>query len=145
MPHFTLPFQFGGPQLQLYVGVSQPKQQVLQQANMPVPQPILIYGLVDTGASTTAIDRGIIQALGLQPTGSMSILTPSTGSTPHPANTFDVSIVIPISSLTFTVPAMQVFESSLNVQGIQALVGRDILSNCLFVYDGRANIFSLAF
>jgi hypothetical protein len=75
----------------------------------------------------------------------MSILTPSTGSSPHPANTFDVGIVIPVATHTFTIPAMQVFESSLNIQGIQALIGRDILNNCLFVYDGRANIFSLAF
>jgi hypothetical protein len=145
MPHFTLQFQIGGPQLELYVGVSQPRHQVLQQANMPIPQPILIRGLLDTGASTTAIDSGIILALGLQPTGSMLILTPSTGSSPHPANTFDVSIIIPVANLTFTVPAMQVFESSLNIQGFQVLIGRDILSNCLFVYDGRANIFSLAF
>ena len=38
-----------------------------------------------------------------------------------------------------------VFESGLNGQGIQALIGRDDLSNSLLVYDGRADLFSLAF
>jgi hypothetical protein len=53
--------------------------------------------------------------------------------------------MIPVAGLTFTVGALQVFESSLNIQGIQALIGRDVLANCLFVYDGRSKIFSLAF
>jgi predicted aspartyl protease len=145
LPHFTLQFQTGGPQLELYVGVSHPRQNALQQAGGPIPQPILIRGLVDTGASTTAIDPAVINGLQIQPTGSMSVLTPSTGATPHQANTFDVSVTIPVAGVTFALGALQVFEAALNVQGIQALIGRDVLANCLFVYDGRAKIFSLAF
>jgi len=117
----------------------------MQQAGLAIPQPVLIRGLVDIGASNIAIDPTIIQSLGIQPTGSMSILTPSTGTTAHQVNTFDVAIVVPVAPLNFTLAAIQVFGSSLNVQGIQALIGRDILSNCLLVYDGRAGIFSLAF
>jgi hypothetical protein len=145
LPHFTLQFQAAGPQLEFFVAVSQPRQQALQNAGLPIPQPTLVRGLVDTGASTTAIDPNVIRGLGIQPTGSMQILTPSTGATPHQADTFDVSIIVPIAGITFTLGALQVFESALSVQGIQALVGRDVLSNCLLVYDGRANIFSLAF
>lgn len=146
MPHFTVQFlAAGGPLLPLHVGVSNPKAQVLRQANLPVPSPCSIQGLVDTGASTTAIDPSIIQNLGLQPTGSMPILTPSTGPTPHQANTFDVSLIFPVANMTFTIGAIQVFESALSVQGIQALIGRDVLSYCLLVYDGRAKTFSLAF
>jgi predicted aspartyl protease len=145
VPHFTLQFQNGGPQIEIYVGVSQPRSTALQQAGQQVPQFQLIRGLVDTGASTTAIDPSVVQGLGLSPTGSISVLTPSTGSIPIQASTFDVSIVIPIfSGQTFTLPAVQVFESSLSVQGIQALIGRDILKNALLVYDGRNSIFSLA-
>ena len=119
----------------------------MRAANQTVPQPIQIRGLVDTGASTTAIDPTIIQALGIQATGSMAIVTPSTGSTPVQVNTYDVGIVIPLAQVgqTHIIGALQVFESSLTVQGIQALIGRDILSSSLLVYDGRSNIFSLAF
>jgi predicted aspartyl protease len=147
VPHFTLQFQASGPQLQLFVGTSGPRQQALQQAGQTVPQPQLIIGLVDTGASTTAIDPGVIQALGVQPTGSMAILTPSTGATPAQANTYDVALVIPLgaSGMTFTIPAIQIFEAALSIQGIKALIGRDVLSNSLLVYDGRSNLFSFAF
>ncbi len=145
MPHFTLQFQAGAPQVAFYIGVSQPREQALKNAGVTVPQPIVIHGLVDTGASNTAVDPVIIQQLGLSPTGSMSIFTPSTGETPAQANTFDVSIRIPVATMTFSVGALQVFESALSVQGIQALIGRDVLANRLMVYDGRANIFSLAF
>jgi predicted aspartyl protease len=146
VPHFTLPFQTNGPQIQLYIGASNPRREALQQAGQQIPQPVLVHGLVDTGASATAVDPNVILSLGLQPTGSMPILTPSTGSTPHQVNTFDVGIIIPLNGLmTFSINAFQVFESSLSVQGIQALIGRDLLANCLFVYDGRSNIFTLAF
>ncbi len=38
-----------------------------------------------------------------------------------------------------------VIESELEVQGFQVLVGRDVLENCLLVYDGQTGIFTLAF
>jgi len=64
-------FQAGGPQLQLYVGVSHARGQALLQGGQTIPQLRLIRGLVDTGASTTAIDPSVIQGLGLSPTGSI--------------------------------------------------------------------------
>lgn len=47
--------------------------------------------------------------------------------------------------LTLTFGVVPVIASDLSLQGIDALVGRDILARCLFVYDGPANMFSLAF
>jgi hypothetical protein len=47
--------------------------------------------------------------------------------------------------LSHVIGALQIIESTLTMQGIQALIGRDVLANALFVYDGRANLFSLAF
>jgi hypothetical protein len=72
---------------------------------------------------------------------------PSTGSTPAQVNTYDVGIIIPLATVgqNHVIGALQVFESSLTVQGIQALIGRDILAGSLLVYDGRASIFSFAF
>jgi hypothetical protein len=41
--------------------------------------------------------------------------------------------------------ALPVIDAELNHQGIQAIVGRDILSHCLFTYDGQTQNFCLAF
>jgi hypothetical protein len=45
----------------------------------------------------------------------------------------------------FILPAVSVLESALKVQGIDALIGRDVLQYCLLVYDGRASTISMAF
>ena len=145
MPYFTLQFQPSGPQLDVFVAVSLPREQALIKAQIAIPQPILTKGLLDTGASQTCVDPDIIQRLGLQPTGVTSVLTPSTGAVPHQAKTYDVRLIIPAGAVSWQIPALAVIESSLKSQGIEVLVGRDVLSECLMVYDGKNKIFSLAF
>jgi hypothetical protein len=62
------------------------------------------------------------------------------------ANTYDVSIVIPCGNMIPLVAGnLAVTESELAVQGIQALIGRDVLSRCLLVYNGLSGILSLAY
>jgi len=41
--------------------------------------------------------------------------------------------------------ALPVVAANLRVQGIQALIGRDVLARCLSVYEGSARVFALAF
>jgi len=74
-----------------------------------------------------------------------AVYTPSTGSQLHHASQYDVSITLLHPALTFTFFSAPVLESQLVVQGIQALIGRDLLRNCLFLYDGQSGLFTLAF
>ena len=67
----------------------------LLAANLPVPNPVQIRGLLDTGASGTAIDPSVLTALGLTPTGTTLVNTPTTGATPQVAEQYDVGFVIP--------------------------------------------------
>ena len=145
MPHLTAQCARQGPLLDLLIGVSAPRQQALEAAALPVPPPKPIRGLIDTGASCTCVDPSVFAQLGITPTGMTSIVTPSTGETPHVCNQFDVRIVLvhPESSIAFN--ALPVIESRLAHQGFQALIGRDMLSRCLLVYDGKHGAFSLAF
>ena len=146
MPHLTLQVAPGGPIIDVAVGVSRARSQALQASGHPVPNPVQVRALVDTGASCTCIDPSVLASLGLSPTGVAAIHTPSTAQKPHSANQYDVSLVLlhPKLSLTFhTVPVVEAHLSA--VQGIQALIGRDLLSNCLFVYDGQSGRFTLAF
>jgi hypothetical protein len=146
MPHLTLQFGAAGPLLDVFITVSAPRQAALQQAGQPVPAPQIARALIDTGASITAVDPAITTALGLTPTGQTTIHTPSTAAEiPHTCNTYDIHLTLSHPALSFYISALPVIQSNLHHQGIQALIGRDVLSNCLLVYDGRAGTCVLAF
>jgi len=131
-----------------FIGVSSARSQALTQAKQPVPQPIQIQGMLDTGASNTCVDPGILDQLGLSPTGSIQMVTPSTGAGSVTAEQYDVSLVIPSAAghpplAHLTIP---VTKSHLHAaQGFHALIGRDVLRGCLLTYDGLNGIFSLAY
>ncbi len=96
--------------------------------------------LVDTGASGSAIDRAFIHELGLLPTGAISIATPSHDS--HEVLTYDIDLVM--EENRFIIQDIQVFATGLNNQGIQGLLGRDVLQYMLFIYNGYSGNFTLA-
>jgi hypothetical protein len=94
VPHFTLQISPEGPILTAVVTVSQPKNAASQAAKQPIPNPVTIRALVDTGASCTCIDPSVLQSLQLTPTGSTSMHTPSTGAIPAAADQYDVGLAI---------------------------------------------------
>ncbi|MBL8230603.1 MAG: aspartyl protease family protein [Bryobacterales bacterium] len=145
MPHLTLPISTSGPVVDVVISVSSARREALIAANMPVPQPVPIRALVDTGASGTCIDAGVMRSLQLSPTGAIPIHTPSTGGQPHQANTFDINLTLCHPQLTMTKQNIPVTEAHLAVQGIHGLIGRDVLRSCLFVYDGQGGVFALSF
>lgn len=146
MPHISQVISPRGPLLQFMVGVSAPRASALRAAGQQVPAPIPITGLIDTGASCTNIDATILGRLAIPMTGTTPVHTPSTrAEAPHVANLYDISLVLIHPLVTRTFHALPVIESQLLHQGIQALIGRDILAFCLLTYDGSANNFCLAF
>ena len=132
----------------MVVTVSEPRKDALNKAGLAIPPSQTIKALVDTGASCTCIDPTVLEPLNLAPTGTVSAHTPSTGSTPAVMNQFDVGMVIYGATADhppFHLPTVAVMETPLRGQGFDALLGRDILSNCLLVYNGTLGRFTLAF
>jgi len=121
----------------------------LAQAKQLIPQPQKIFALIDTGASCTCVDPTVLKALKLSPTGQASVNTPSTGTQPHSADQYDVSLIIPGSSSTqppFYLHTLAVIESQLMAaQGIHALIGRDVLQSVYLTYNGAMSIFTFAY
>ena len=148
MPHFLLPVHPStGPLIDAFVGVSVPRQLALTGAKQAVPNAVRIRALVDTGASCTCIDPTVVTTLGLTPTGQTPMSTPSTGTTPHIADSYDVSLLIPCMNkapLVFQTIAI-VSVPLLAPQGFHALIGRDVLKHCLLNYNGAAAMFTLAY
>src|SRR5258708_6516737 len=142
MPILAGSIEVDGPAVQLWVNMSSPRAAILRASNLPIPASVLIRGIIDTGASGTVIDEAIIQGLGLTPTGSVPIHTPSTGSTPVQRNLYDVSLWYSVTSSAHPITgAIAVIGTDFTAHNIQALIGRDLLSKCSLMYNGPQSSF----
>jgi hypothetical protein len=126
--------------------VSGGRRQALTDAGLPVPPPQRIVGVLDTGASISAVDPTILASLGLTATGKAEIHTPSTQGVPVLADTYDVCLGIYAGrpgDTHFISDTTQVTASIL-ANGVQALIGTDILKSCILTYNGADDCFTLA-
>lgn len=143
MPSFTIQvanLQAVGPVVQgLRVAVGKPAEEALKKAGEPVPAPVELTALVDTGATGTVIRKGVAAQLGLKPVGVVRIHTPS--SSDVPCEQYAVRLLFPNNVIV----EGTAIEAPLLGQDIQVLIGRDILAHGVLVYIGYANLFSLSF
>ena len=143
MPSFTsqtTDLRKVGPVCQVRIGVSGPTADLLKGQGKPIPAPVEIMALIDTGASGTAVKPEVIHQLQLTPRGVAQIATPS--SSAHPCNVYDVSLTFPNGVM---IPLITVMEVPLEGQRIQGLIGRDVLAHGILIYSGYTNTFSLSF
>jgi hypothetical protein len=128
------------------VGVSVPRNQALVAAGHTPPPQILAKLVVDTGASLTSIDCTILTQLGIPATGKVPIHTPSTQGVPHLADQYDVSIgIYGVSALIHSVPALPVVDGKFKAQGIDGLLGRDVLAVARLTYCGADGFYLMSF
>ena len=129
------------------VSVSEQRATALKKAGQPSPPIRPIKALIDTGASATCVDPSVMSALGLNPTGTAKIFTPSSGQVAVEYDQYDVGILILAkqNQTPLHIGTVGVIATQLKYQGIDALIGRDILSQCILQYNGSMGQFSLAF
>jgi hypothetical protein len=130
--------QARGPIIDVSIAVTAAADAALTAAGQAIPPPIQVTALIDTGATGSAIARGIAQQLGLQPVAVINVTTPSSSNVPMPA--YAVRLLLP-NTIIFETTAI---EAELAGQGIGALIGRDVLSQAVLVYIGYANEFTIA-
>ncbi len=117
-------------------------EQALQTAGQTPPPPLVVNALIDTGASNSSIQQGLVSSLGLQPVGQVLVTTPS--STNVPCLTYAVRLTFPHHGGGF-VDLVTVTEMPLQGQNIQFLLGRDILKFAVLTYNGAHGSFTLSF
>jgi hypothetical protein len=145
MPYLTYPMSPDGPVVPVMFGMDRTRSAALAAAGQPIPRPIAGRALIDSGSDVTIVAAHILSALGLPPH-----LSASTQSTTGSAsvNLFDASLSIlapPGAGVPMLVfPQLIVMEAPAPLSGIEAVVGRDVLSDCLFIMDGPRQYFILA-
>src|SRR5574341_789392 len=79
----------------LRIAVSTPAEEALRNSQQPIPAPLSVNAMIDTGATGTVIQDGVAAQLGLQPVGVVSMTTPS--STDVQCSTYAVRLVFQIN------------------------------------------------
>ncbi len=142
MPSFTqriANLEQVGPVLELDLAPSVPYMQALN-LNPQSIKAVRVMAMIDTGATTTVICKGLATQLGINPIGQTFINTPS--STNVKCLQFDIQILFPNN---VNLQSVIVTEAPLQDQHIQCLIGRDILKHSVLVYTGYDNSFTLSF
>lgn len=101
---------------------------------------IVGIGLVDTGATSTCISPRVVSALGLKPIGSVQCGGVA-GAAEH--RLFRVSFEFEGSQPPIRVTDAEVVEVDIGNQGLDMLVGRDLLAAARFSYDGPTGTWEL--
>lgn len=126
-----------GPLVEALIAVPAAVEQQLRAEGSPIPTPVRVKMMIDTGATGTVLSQGVVAPLGLNPVGVTPISTPS--SQGHPCNRYFVRM----SLQNGLVLEHSIIEAPMPGQNIGGLIGRDILSVCTFIYIGYAGVFSL--
>lgn len=128
-----------GPVVEIRIGMTSAEEAAAHVLGDPVPVPLTVAALIDTGASHTVLRKDLATQLGLQPLGPFPFLTASSPSAHY--TQYAARLYFP-HNVEKEVLAV---EMSLQGQHVQCLIGRDILADAVLVYLGESNLFSLSF
>ena len=133
--------ELSGPSLNIEISLHPTHAKSLIDSGSDVSPPTAGIGLIDTGAGATCVEEKILKKLGIPAIDSQPIWTPDG---PGNRSVYPCKISYPGTPL----PPSN-FNSVLGVDltgfGCQALIGRDILRDCQFVYNGVQGTWTLAF
>lgn len=148
MPLITSPLQADGALVDIEVGWSNARAKKLRRALRPVPPPMFVSALIDTGAEITCVNSSVIHQLGLPFGGSALANVPAqSGLTVSWMHDVSLSVLHPSGDPAkhLKMANLTVLEIALHTLGYLVLVGRDILSICRLLYDGQRNRFLLKY
>jgi hypothetical protein len=137
-----------GALVEVLISASAGHVRLLRHALAAVPAPVPARALIDTGAEASCVDPAIITALNL-PLGGITLAnTPALGGLAS-AGTYAISLTVvhPSGNTAedLVVPRLLVLDIDLALLGYQALIGRDLLAQCDFLYSGPRGRFRLRY
>lgn len=134
-----------GAILPVEVNIPKALQDLLNEKRQPVPKPVSGVALIDTGATKSCVDGAVLSGLGIKAIGIVKIGT-AKGATQ--CKLFPASLSFPSIKLNVNFSSM----AGVNLKGqviqgapLIALVGRDVLLRCLFIYSGAQGYYTLTY
>lgn len=132
-----------GPFIDLTAMAPSKYVELLRKQRSPVPAPRTVRALLDTGATESALDFGLINHFGLTPTNRIKIHTPTTGSEYEERDQYGISLYIgsqPGETAEYTI---SVIGAGLASEGFLAIIGWSVLERCVLLCDGPNKTFKL--
>jgi predicted aspartyl protease len=129
-----------GPVVQIAVTLADAVASELVKQGKSIPAPIAGLGLIDTGAVSTCIDEDAARKLNLPVVNVVTLASASHASSK--ANVYPVKFQI--AGLPVAVNAPSAIGAPLEVQGLLALMGRDVLQHCTLFYNGPTGEITLS-
>lgn len=128
------------------IGISEPLKNLLRSKGQAVPPDIPIQLLIDTGADTTTIAEMHMRSLGIESKGASPVRTITSGVTGAACNAYDASLKIRsvgFGEAPLQFSAMEVLAQDFHNEGIDGLLGRDVLNTIVFMMEGPSKRFSM--
>ena len=133
-----------GPVLAISVSIPQALAALYTRQQVPLPSPITGPALIDTGATRSCIHVPIMSNLGVNPIGVVTSGTPA-GQVLH--SLYPAHFTFPATNIEIdftSVVGVDLSGQIINDQQLIALVGRDVLSMGILVYNGTTGTFTFA-
>lgn len=134
-----------GPLLNVEVSIPNELANLFTKEKKVIPAPKAGLALIDTGATRTGVDKSVITQLGVQPVGITETLTAG-GKVKQ--NLFPAHLRFPGEKIDIdfsSVLGVDLTGHQINKRPIIALLGRDVLSKFLFIYNGPGGFFSISY
>jgi len=129
-----------GPVVQVALSLAQALGAQIVQRGGTLPPPQAGWALIDTGASATCIDDAIAQQMQLPVIDVVQVASASHAATQqnvYPAH-------LEVLGANVQIEVSRAVGAALASQGIIALIGRDVLRQCILHYNGPVGSFTLS-
>lgn len=147
MPRLESAIGHAGPLIDVRLRAVPEREAALNAAGLPIAPPFSVRGLLDTGATTTAIRYELADRLNLIPDDIAQIRSSASGPETYEAPVYQVRMTFgPIEAPD---PprwrTLDVVGVSIVTTGAFVLIGQDLLATCRFTYDGRKRRIMLSY
>jgi hypothetical protein len=139
-----------GAVIDVLVGVSPRREQLLLKHMFKVPDPVAVRAQIDTGANVSGFAGRVFAALDVTPVTKLAVITPAArDAAPQEFDAYDVTLYLVSDGIPRHFVETQVIASygwhPTAEDGVEGVVGRDVLNRCHFMYYGVEGTFTIGF